>query len=328
MELGVQKAGAMMKNRRGVALIAALWLVVAIAAVSMQFALEARERRTIGILASERGIQRAAAQGALALTLAKLDYALRVAPTGNNIARLRASDPWLDIDSLYSGELLVDSIPVEVVARDLGEKLNINQLTEQDFQTFFSFLLKDYGTATKLAQSIMDWRDADSLPRPSGAEREDYIQGEMLALPTNASFRDVEDLRHVMGMTPEIFDAAVPYLTTRGQGLVNLNTAPVPVLRALPGITDVAINNILQYRSQGRRIESVDQVFPQDRTPRGQVGGSRFSVAIRNRATVNTTDVEFTFSARVGPQASPSKLTAVLSHPTNSRNVNLTYKQW
>jgi len=317
-----------MKNRRGVALIAALWLIVAIAAVSAQFAIEARERRTIGILAAERGIQRAAAQGALALTLAKLEYALRVAPTGNNIQRIRSADPWLDIDSLYDGETLVDSVSVQVTAHDLGEKLNINQLTEQDFQTFFSFLLKDYGTATKLAQSIMDWRDADSLPRPSGAERDDYIEAGMLALPTNASFRDVDDLRNVMGMTPEIFAAAEPYLTTRGQGLINLNTAPVPVLRVLPGITDAAIATILQYRSQGRRIENVNQVFPQNRTGPGRVGGPAVNQAISNRTTVYTTDVEFTFLARVGPQASPSKLTAVLTHPQNSQNVNLTYKQW
>ena len=44
-----------MKNRRGVALLAALWLVIAIVTVALQFSLEARERRTIGILASERG---------------------------------------------------------------------------------------------------------------------------------------------------------------------------------------------------------------------------------------------------------------------------------
>ena len=32
----------------------------------------------------------------------------------------------------------------------------------------------------------MDWRDADSIPRPSGAERDAYIKAGMLALPTNA----------------------------------------------------------------------------------------------------------------------------------------------
>src|SRR6185437_10030609 len=161
-----------MRPRRGVALIAALWLVVAIAAVALQFSMEAHERRAVGILASERGIQRAAALGALALTQAKLEYALRVAPTGTNVQRLAASDPWLDVESLYSGPVDVDSMQVDVRARDLGEKLNVNLLTENQLQTFFSFVLGDYAKSTQLAQSILDWRDADSIPRPNGAERE------------------------------------------------------------------------------------------------------------------------------------------------------------
>ena len=151
----------------------------------------------------------------------------------------------------------------------------------------------------------MDWRDADSIPRPSGAERDAYIKAEMLALPTNAPFREVEDLQNVMGMTPEIYAEAVPYLTTRGQGLVNLNTAPVPVLRALPGMTDATLNMILQMRSQGRRIDSVGAGF--HRSGRAVAGpDQRHDVperSINGRVTVTTTDVELTITARVGPQA-------------------------
>ena len=64
--MSLMTIGGPQRGRRGVALLAALWLVVAIATVALQFSLEARERRTVGILASERGIQRAAALGALA----------------------------------------------------------------------------------------------------------------------------------------------------------------------------------------------------------------------------------------------------------------------
>lgn len=319
-----------MRTRRGVALLAALWLVVAIATVAMQFALEARERRTIGILAAERGIQRAAAQGELALIQAKLEYALRVAPSGSNVAVLRASDPWLGVDSTYSGTFYVDSVPVTVVARDLGEKLNINQLTENDLRTFFSFLLGDYAKAAQLSQTILDWRDADSIPRPNGAERDQYIKAEMLALPTNAPFREIDELRNVMGMTPEIYAAAEPYLTTRGAGQVNLNTAPVPVLRALPGMTDATINMILQLRSQGRRIDNIQQIFgAQRRNGRplpGELSGPQVQTALAGRTTTRTNQVELTITARVGPQAQPSRLTVVLSQANN--NANVTYKQW
>jgi general secretion pathway protein K len=319
--------------RRGVALLAALWLVVAIATVALQFSIEAHQRRRFGVLASERGQQRALALGAFALVRAQLEQALRVGPQGNNtaIARLRASDPWLDIDSLYTGTVYVDSIPVEVAAHDLGEKLNINQLSETEILTFFNFLLRDMSTSTHLAQSIMDWRDADSIPRPSGAERDAYIKAEMLALPTNAPFRDVEDLRDVMGMTPVIYQQAAPYLTTRGSGLVNINTAPVPVLRALPGMTDQTLNLILQMRSQGRRIESVDAVFAQQRgrVIAGRGGANPFQGlqnALQARATTSTNEVELVFTARVGPQAPPTKLTAIVAR--TGTTVAVRYQQW
>jgi type II secretory pathway component PulK len=229
----------------------------------------------------------------------------------------------------------VDSIPVDVVARDLGEKLNINQISETDIQTFFNFLLKDMSKATHLAQSIMDWRDADSIPRPSGAERDAYIKAGMLALPMNGPFRDVEDLRDVMGMTPEIYEQAAPYFTTRGTGLVNVNTAPVPVLRALPGMTDQTLNLILQMRSQGRRINSLSDVFLAEaarvRGAAGRGGGGAnpfqgLQNAMEARATVTTTEVELTFTARVGPQAPPTKLTAIVQR--TGTNVSIRYQEW
>ncbi len=319
-----------MRSRRGVALLAALWLVVAIASVALQFSIEAHERRTIGLLASERGMQRAAAMGALALTQARLEQALRVAPSGNNVARLRAFDPWLDVDSTYSGSVFVDSMEVGVQARDLGAKLNINLINENEIQTFFSFLLGDYTKSTQLAQSIMDWRDVDSMPRPSGAERDAYIKAEMLALPTNGPFREIEELQNVMGMTPEIYAVASPYLTTHGSAQVNLNTAPVPVLRSLPGMTDATLNRILQMRSQGRRIENVDDIFPSARGGRrplpGQLASQAAIAQFSARATVDTRQVELTITSRVGPQAPPTKLIAVIEKRPSQAVVQ--YKQW
>lgn len=306
-----------MRRRAGVALLAALWLVVAIATVALQFSIEARERRTLGILASERGIQRGLAAGALSLLQARLEQAIRVAPqsTNPNIARLRSSDPWSDVDSLYSGHVLVDSTEVEVRARDLGEQLNVNLIGETELQAFFSFLLRDYATATHLAQTIMDWRDADSIPRPNGAERDAYIKAGLLALPANAPFRDLEDLRDVMGMTDEIYNKARPYLTTRGTGAINVNSAPVAVLRAIPGMTDATINLIVQLRSQGRRISSINDIFPPARGGRrgaGQPPGGAIGNAIAARTIFATNQVELTITARTGPQSSPTRLVAIV----------------
>jgi general secretion pathway protein K len=323
-----------MRARRGFALLAALWLVVAIAAIALQFSIEARERRTIGILASERGIQHAAALGGLALMQARLEEAVRLGPTDNPaVARLRAFDPWFGADSIFSGPILVDSMEVGVEVHDLGEKLNVNRMSEVQLQTFFSFLLSDFSKSTKLSQAIMDWRDADSIPRPSGAERDAYIKEEMLSLPMNAPFREIEELQDVMGMTPEIYERAKPYLTTHGTtNLVNLNSAPVPVLRALPGMTDVTLNLILQMRSQGRRIDSPADVLggqsPQNgRGGRaGQLVGPGVLNQLQAATTTTTTEIEVIITSRAGPQAPPSKLTAIVRR--QGSNAIVQSKQW
>jgi general secretion pathway protein K len=326
------------RPRRGVALLAALWLVIAILTVALQFSVEAKERRTVGILASERGQQRALALGAFQLTRARMEQALRVAPTGDNVANLRGADPWLDVDSLYSGDVYVDSTPVQVIARDLGERININQIQEVELQTFFSFLLHDMSKATQLAQAIMDWRDVDTLPRPSGAERDKYIKDELLALPANAGFREVEDVLNVYGMTPEIFAEVSPYLTVRG-ARINVNAAPPAVLRSLPGMTDATLNRILMLRSGGRKIARLADIFPgAASTPAGGRGQVQIRVAgqvqsqplinqFESRVTYQADNVELTVLAKVGPQAQPTKLVVVLSRGSGT-NVGVSNLIW
>jgi type II secretory pathway component PulK len=335
------------RARRGVALIAALWIVVAIAAVALQLALDARERRTLGLGASERGVELAAANGALALIQARLEQALRTAPSGTGaIAGLRAADPWIGIDSVYAGRWYVDSMPVDVSIKDLGTQLNINSMQETQLRTFFGWLLKDDLTATKLAECIMDWRDADSIPRPEGAERDQYIKDGRLALPTNAPFREVSELLDVEGITPDIYAQVAPYLRTRGEPPVNINTAPEAVLRALPGMTDQILLLILAQRSQGRRITSLNQVIPMGAGGRGRgvVAGGRgggrgapqpdavyaqLAAQLAAFATVSTTQIELTLSSRVGPQARPLNLVADMTRTGAAGvNTNVTYRSW
>ncbi|MDA1081528.1 MAG: type II secretion system protein GspK [Gemmatimonadetes bacterium] len=310
-----------MKNRRGIAMLAALWLVVGITVVILEFALVGRERREVGLAAADRARASAGALGAFAMTRARLEYALRMGPqsTAGAIGSAQSADPWLGVDSLYSGMMMVDSTRIHVSAVDLGARLNVNVLSESELRTLFSNLLGDYVLADELSQAIQDWRDIDEIARARGGEREEYLKSKLLRLPTNQDFRDLEEMLDVKGMTPDIYEVVSPYLTTLGSSQVNLNSAPVPVLRVLPGMTDEILSRILSARARGARIASVNEVMPaarrgvSDRVASAlQQQSEAAEQAITARAGVLTTQIQLTLLAYASPSAKPVRLRVLL----------------
>ncbi len=327
-------------RRRGVAMLAALWMVVMIATVAMQFSLAARERRALGLNASDRARDRAALQGALAVSIARLEYDLRTRTTNSAAASLRSTDPWIDADSIYSGEVELGGVAVNVEVDDLGATRNVNQMSEVELRTLFSFVLGDYTRADALAQSIMDWRDIDDLARVAGGEQAEYLRDSRLVLPSNAPFRRVHDLVHVAGMTANDLERVSPYLSAFAfTARVNVNTAPEAVLRSLPGMTDVVIANILSMRSAGRRIESLNAIsVAVERSTRGRgrgrggddggnSGGSQAERQLAAAATVDTRDLQLVLTVRDSLTAQPAKLVAVLQRANNNR-VNIRWQEW
>jgi general secretion pathway protein K len=327
------------RARRGVAMLAALWLVVGISVVALEFSLAGRERREFGLAAADRARASASALGAFAMTRARLDYALRTGPQGQAgaVGRLRSSDPWLDADSLYSGTVTVDSTEVTVETIDLGTRLNVNALNETELRTLLANLTGDFVQADAMAQAIVDWRDPDDIARVKGGERDDYLKAGLLRLPTNQNFRDVEELLDVKGMTPEVYRLVSPYLTTMGSAQVNLNTAPVPVLRVLPGMTDEIVARILALRSRGSRIASVAEVMPQQRA--GLAREVQGAVAAQNarsqqqlsaRAGVLTTQLQVTVLARASQAAKPVRLRVLLqrSNVNGTPAAGVTAEEW
>lgn len=317
------------RARRGFAMITALWLIVAITVVALQFSIDAHERYTVGINASERGIARAAAIGALAYEQAQLEGVIRAQVTGTGANRLRSSDPWIDADSMFSGVVDIDSMPVNVVVKPGGALLNINNMAQESLTAFFSSLIGDYATADEISQSIMDWRDADDQARARGGEREAYLKEDRMVLPANAPFRDIDDLLDVRGMTPEILEKARPYLRTYGNGVVNLNTAEAPVLRGVPGMTEPVVARILALRANGRRIESVNDVMRGAGQGRPGQPNQALTPAERNisqNTTVDTQEVDLVITAQTGSQAQPAQLSAIIQR--NGTLTSITWRQW
>jgi general secretion pathway protein K len=300
-------------SRRGVALLGALWLVAMIASVSSQFAVAVRERRALGLVAADGARDHAVLTGALATLQARLEADLRVPPRTARQAAL-AFDPWRDLEAQLADGLVVGDVPVAVRVIDLGTVRNVNLASELELQTLIGAVLRDAQAGRALAQAMLDWRDVDTLPRALGGEAAAYATAGLLVPPENVRFRTIDDLRHVIGMTPEWLDALRPYLTTIGTVTrVNLNAAPEPLLRTLPGMTEPLLAQILALRAGGRRIESVPAlVAASGAAPRGSAASDGISRRLTELTTLETRDVLVELSVRDPFPGPPARLTVVL----------------
>ena len=214
-------------DRRGVALFVALWLVVAIGVISLQFGIEGRQQRLIAANILELADARAAAHGGVEHTIARLERTLRLPRvTGQGANVLRAADPWLDADTLVRIDEDTTGTRYRVRVSDLASRLNVNNATEAQLRLLFTRLGFDFSTADRAAQSIIDWRDPNNLNRPQGAEREQYIREDLLVLPRDGPIQEVAELRRVMGITEEMYDSVAPFLRVDGAAAINVNSAP------------------------------------------------------------------------------------------------------
>jgi general secretion pathway protein K len=281
-----------MRGERGFALIAALWLLVALSAVGLQFSLQARERRLSAANVLDEGRARAAAEAGLEHARARLHHRLQQAE------RLRGSldvgmlaDPWAELASLLPRPTPLGGAAYSVSLRDANAALHLNRAGEEEIRRLLAALRVDFGRADEIVQGILDWRDPDDLVRARGAEREFYLREGVPVLPRNGPFEEITELRHVRGMTPEVFERLRPHLTLLGTGQINLNTADPVVLATLPGIGDEAVAAILRFRRQGRRIGSLPELADQ-LSPGARAIFQESFAQLLSRTTMETREVE------------------------------------
>jgi general secretion pathway protein K len=252
----------MIRQRDGYALIAALWVVVMFSAVMLELSLRSRDRRlSAGNLAGEIRT-RAAADAGLAHVHALLQNRLLSStdPAAHSVEK--RFDPWARLIYVVPDTVTLGEARYVISLRDAGSALNVNRATGQELLRFFTALRTDAGEAERVVDAILDWRDPDDFRRPRGAERSEYLAGGGPALPDNGPFYRLSDLRHVRGMTSELYKRAQPFLILHGTGRVNLNTADRPVLLALPGMTEESAAVLTDLRQSGRRLSRLEDLPP------------------------------------------------------------------
>lgn len=147
-------------------------------------------------------------------------------------------------------ELARGTAQVQVI--DESGKLNVNAVPSHLIWNLLIMVGVDPREADIIADSIEDWRDIDDLYRANGAESEYYQSLETPYLSKNGPLDVPEELLLVRGITPEIYYGKkgvdeggnrVEYFglqnffTTFARARqINVNSAPVAVLAAIPGL--------------------------------------------------------------------------------------------
>jgi general secretion pathway protein K len=222
-----------------VALVAALWLIVLLTVVASGFAY------------SMRG-EALAARNALSLAQARLaaDGAVeRVAFELGRPRNVANAEAWLPDGAVH--EWQEGDVRLTATAVDEAARIDLNGAPEPLLKSLFVNVGGvDADAAQHLAEAIEDWRDADDLRRPNGAEVDDYRAAGRKYGPSNAPFTAVGELSRVLGTTPGLMAKVADTLTVYSwQAAINPATASRDVLLALPNVTPEIVDAYLAARA-------------------------------------------------------------------------------
>ena len=108
------------------------------------------------------------------------------------------------------------------------------------------------GLAKGLPEALSDWIDSDNASRALGGETNGwYGRLDPPYEAKNGPLDSVDELMLVKGYTPSVMKRLSPFVTAHTDGLVNINTAPKEVLRALSEeITDDMAGRVIAHRKR------------------------------------------------------------------------------
>ena len=231
--------GAMLRDQNGIALIIVLWITTLLMLIASSFIYAMRTDVNIVTNSLARARLEAAADAAVQRGIFEMFKPPQLPGrwTTDGVAQ-----PWS-----YQG------VTVDVSMTDESGKIDINTASDALLRGLFLAQGMKDDEAAAVTDAILDWRDQDSLKRLRGAEEAEYLAAGYSYKPANAAFQSTEELRLVMGMTPELFDKVAPLITiySRQPG-INASIASRGVLRALPGATDLLVDQYLSQREQAR----------------------------------------------------------------------------
>ena len=267
----------MTRSRRGVALMLVLWLIVLLGTVAAGVVSAAHVETDRVANLRGRVVARYAAESGVAAAAARLNALLGAARSAEEQALV-----FRDLEQEFAEmrDVALGGARFGVTVVDLNARVDLNA---SDDVTLLGFFGQFVGApmASALVSALDDWKDLDDRPRPGGAEAADYARAGSPFRPTNHPLRRLDELTRIVGFTDSLASAVAPYVTVAGDGKINVNTAPEPVLASIPHLGREAARAIVSWREAGQVFGTTADMF-------GAFQRAHFSQAIAMWTLVTT----------------------------------------
>ncbi|MES9861110.1 MAG: hypothetical protein ABW157_09015 [Candidatus Thiodiazotropha sp. LLP2] len=111
-----------------------------------------------------------------------------------------------------------NGVDMEIRLIKENQLIDLNRATAQQLRALMETLEVDPDLHETLVDSILDWRDRDSLHRLNGAEDDDYLEAGKPYGAKDAPFTTVDELGLVLGIDADLKTSMLPYLTIGSSG--------------------------------------------------------------------------------------------------------------
>lgn len=253
-------------RKRGAALIVTMWVLLILGLLVSSFSFDMRVEAEITSHYRKR-------TRAEALARAGIEWSLRVIELRNE------ADPGApeesDEDSVYMSALMLQrGVGVRGQEVDLGngtfrvdivpeeERRNVNRLTDEEWEEVLDMGGVPQERWDELIDCFKDWIDGNETHLANGAEKDDAFYEDRGYEPKNAPLDSVDEMLLIKGFDERILyggpadeDGDPPYvgiarwLTTWGEGKVNVNAASRDILLTIPELNEWEIEEIIKGRT-------------------------------------------------------------------------------
>ena len=224
------------KGSRGIALILVLWVISLLSVMALGLTAAQRTESTLTANALAGARFRAAADAGIAYAALNL-----LAPQAEN-PDAAATDAegqsvvWLPDGTPHAWTFA--EVPMAISVQNEGSRIDINQADANVLTALFEVLGVAEDVSATLADRVLDWRDEDDLTSLNGAEDPDYDAEGLPYGAKDGPFTSVEELRQVLGITPELYRRLAQEVTVdSGSAKVDEQFASAAVLAAVKGVT-------------------------------------------------------------------------------------------